>query len=614
MPANRLAPTASKLAALAIVLCAGGVVVAAIFDMTKRDFKLPGTQLLEIPANTIQPSTSCTICHSEFDEVNDPGATWKGSLMGQAGRDPLFFAQMTNANQDVANVGTFCLRCHVPMTYVTNHAAPDASQLDAVDRDGVNCHFCHSMVDPIYRPGVSPPEDQAILAGLEYGPPQYYGNAMFVLDPLGRRRGARADAQPMHELLHAGFTSSGNMCGTCHEVGNVAIDRQADGTYRYNALDEPTPDTNPANQFPLERTFSEWRLSAFANGGVDMQGRFGGLGGGVVSSCQDCHMPRYEGQACAWGPSRPDTRRHDFAGASAQVMDIIAQYTQNDPAVDQAALAQGRARSVEMLRRAADLSLTHGENSVTVRVTNQSGHKLPTGHIEGRRVWVNLRYFDAQGALIGEHGHYNDATAELDTTSTTVYEMHVGLSAYASGLTGLPAGRTGHMSLADTIEKDNRIPPRGFLNSAFEAAGAPVVDAAYADGQHWHDTTFPVPAGAVSAQAYLYYQSTPKEYIEELRHNNHTDNWGELLHSLWTQTGRGAPVEMAAATLELGPLCDPDVNQDGNVDQDDIAYLINVIGGGDNPTGIDPDFNSDGNADQDDVSTLVDVVAGGGCP
>lgn len=64
----------------------------------------------------------------------------------------------------------------------------------------------------------------------------------------------------------------------------------------------------------------------------------------------------------------------------------------------------------------------------------------------------------------------------------------------------------------------------------------------------------------------------------------------------------------------LPPACDPDLNQDGNADQDDVSYLVNVIGGGDNPTGIDPDFNLDGNADQDDLSALIDVVAGGTCP
>jgi hypothetical protein len=60
--------------------------------------------------------------------------------------------------------------------------------------------------------------------------------------------------------------------------------------------------------------------------------------------------------------------------------------------------------------------------------------------------------------------------------------------------------------------------------------------------------------------------------------------------------------------------CCPDVNQDGNADQDDVTYLINVISGGDNPTGIDPDFNRDGNADQDDIAALINVVAGGDCP
>ncbi|GEM_PF-4203072 len=62
------------------------------------------------------------------------------------------------------------------------------------------------------------------------------------------------------------------------------------------------------------------------------------------------------------------------------------------------------------------------------------------------------------------------------------------------------------------------------------------------------------------------------------------------------------------------PPCDPDFNQDGNVDQDDVVYLINVIGGGENPTERDPDFNQDGNVDQDDVTALINAVGGGGCP
>lgn len=54
-----------------------------------------------------------------------------------------------------------------------------------------------------------------------------------------------------------------------------------------------------------------------------------------------------------------------------------------------------------------------------------------------------------------------------------------------------------------------------------------------------------------------------------------------------------------------------DLNGDGNADQQDVDYLINVISGGDNPNSIDPDFNHDGNADQADIDDLIRALAGG---
>jgi hypothetical protein len=66
--------------------------------------------------------------------------------------------------------------------------------------------------------------------------------------------------------------------------------------------------------------------------------------------------------------------------------------------------------------------------------------------------------------------------------------------------------------------------------------------------------------------------------------------------------------------IGTGNTCDPDMNQDGNADQGDVDYLINVVAGGPNDTGIDPDFNQDGNVDQGDVDALLNVVAGGACP
>ncbi len=60
--------------------------------------------------------------------------------------------------------------------------------------------------------------------------------------------------------------------------------------------------------------------------------------------------------------------------------------------------------------------------------------------------------------------------------------------------------------------------------------------------------------------------------------------------------------------------CDPDFNQDGNVDQDDIACLAQVVAGDPSCSDSDPDFNGDGNVDQDDIDALSQVVGGAPCP
>ncbi|MBI1190557.1 MAG: hypothetical protein GC200_07780 [Tepidisphaera sp.] len=73
-------------------------------------------------------------------------------------------------------------------------------------------------------------------------------------------------------------------------------------------------------------------------------------------------------------------------------------------------------------------------------------------------------------------------------------------------------------------------------------------------------------------------------------------------------------IHLQGACFVGGAACDPDVNQDGVADQGDVDYLINVIAGGENPTGINPDFNQDGVADQGDIDALINVVAGGPCP
>ncbi len=63
-----------------------------------------------------------------------------------------------------------------------------------------------------------------------------------------------------------------------------------------------------------------------------------------------------------------------------------------------------------------------------------------------------------------------------------------------------------------------------------------------------------------------------------------------------------------------GTGCDPDYTGDGNVDQDDIACLAQIVAGDRSCSLSDPDFNGDGNVDQDDIDVLAQVVAGAECP
>jgi hypothetical protein len=516
-------------------------------DAIAAVFHVPGTQYGDVAPGSLWPPSYCGDCHGTG--TNGPYDGWKGSLMANAGRDPLFLAQLTTANQDAPGVGYYCQRCHMPVSAITGDAFdPTGHSLSNADREGVTCHFCHRLVDP---GGQSPVRDDDFTLEQLARRPNAYGNAMFVLDPNNLERGPFPEGSPCHDALPSDFFERSDLCGTCHDVGNVTLSKQADGTYAFAGLDAPAPNADPDGQFPLERTYGEWKASAFAVGPVDVGGTFGGLLG-AVSTCEDCHMPDAPGIACEIVGARSALGIHEFAGAADWVLGLIESFAAGDPtALPVSALEQGRANARSMLQRAATLSVTQVGSSVRVRVTNASGHKLPTGHIEGRRVVVAVQMMDAQGKVLSTFGQFDASTGAFDATGTMVFEMKVGLSAAAAARTGLPPGVTTHMSLADTIVLDSRIPPRGFTNAALNAVGAPVVGVTYPDGQNWAEMDYPVPQGAVHATAKLYYQVVTPEYIEALRNGNHTDDRGQTLYALWQAADLSASVLMASADVAL---------------------------------------------------------------
>lgn len=536
-----------------------------IAPTTLRDFKQPGTQPLG--GGQYVDHTACTTCHGGYNISVEPGYNWQGSMMAQAGRDPLFFACLAVANQDAPSSGDLCLRCHNSFGWLGGKSTPTtgAQMTTAVDRDGVSCDFCHRVVDPIYKAGESPVEDQPILTALQPSHvPTGYANGQFVVDPMSQKRGPFADAAAPHTFLVSSVHLKSDFCGTCHDVSNPVFSRVSGSDYAPGALDQaPGPVTSDAFM-PLERTYSEWKNSAFVSG-VVAPDFAGNKAGGIVSTCQDCHMRAVTGTGCndPLAPLRADLPLHDMTGGNAWLPSIIAGL--NPTEVSAASATAAVSRSIAMLQKAAAMDLawtTAGDSfQAVVTVTNRTGHKLPTGYPEGRRMWLHVVARDAGGAIVYQSGAYDPATGVLThDPEAAIYEAELGISPALAAALGAPAGPSFHFALNDTLYKDNRIPPQGFTNAAFAAFGGapvdpdrPAVVPRYADGQHSDARTFGLPSTAKSVYVELLYQTTSKEYVEFLRDQNTTDTAGQTMYGVWTGNGRSWPVVMQTDSLALNP-------------------------------------------------------------
>jgi hypothetical protein len=248
---------------------------------------------------------------------------------------------------------------------------------------------------------------------------------------------------------------------------------------------------------------------------------------------------------------------------------VYDQYGQNESGIAPPAIDVNQVRTQNMLRNASDMQAEQLGAQLKVRVINYSGHKLPTGYPEGRRMWINVQFYDAAYKLLAERGGYDFAIATLSAGDTKVYDAKFGIDESIATATGLPPGQTSHLVLNNVILHDNRIPPIGFSNATFSAVRAAPVNYTYADGQYWDDTLYTIPTGAEHAVVTLYYQTTSKEYIEFLRDTNVTNSAGQNAYDLWNGRGMSAPVDMDMIQLPLAALHAGDVNHDGVVNMAD---------------------------------------------
>ena len=514
---------------------------------TLRDVDLPGTQPFEGPV-LADPDDNCATCHGNYDTAVEPWANWRGSMMAQSARDPLFLACLAVAEQDAPAVGDLCIRCHSPRGWLAGRSLDTSGEsLTAEDRQGISCDFCHKLVDWNYVDGVSPAEDAGILADLDDVPTQYT-SGQYVMAPTAPKRGPYADALDTgHPVLESNFHRSSELCGTCHDVSNPAFSKVGEDDYAPNEFDAAHPTMDQSQMGPVERTYSEWKASDFAAGGVDLPQY-----GGVVETCQDCHMRDVTGVGAndPDAPVRTDLPLHDMTGGNTFVQDMIADAYPDE--VDVAQLEASKIRAQETLEKAIQLDVTAADDGVDVRITNDTGHKLPTGYPEGRRIFIQVEGRNTDGDVVFTSGAFDFTSGDLTyDDQIKIYEIKPGFSPALGEALNLPAGPSFHFVLNDSTYKDNRIPPRGFTNQAFQDLQMPPVAATYADGQYWDDTHYVLPAGTATATVRVYYQAVSKEYILFLRDENTTNTAGDDLYALWDANGRGAPALMAEATVDV---------------------------------------------------------------
>lgn len=628
------------------------------------DVQMPGTQPGEVlspitpgsPVSSrlsLDPAKQCSFCHAKYNTATEPEHNWSGSMMSHAVRDPLFWGTLAVAEQDFDGSGDLCLRCHASSAWLAGRSVPtDGSALTKHDVNGIECDTCHRMTNPngLEHKGVQNPP---FIANSETSNPEgYYGSAQYVMWGSNDKMGPFSNAVAKHPSLKSNFHRSPDFCGTCHDVSNPVT---GDLAHNNGAQFPLAPGTfsgipgaqvygkaafnNPPYAYGIvERTYSEFKASLWPTTSVANYSKLpADLKAGAIKAaydasastsykyedgttkyfiCQSCHLKPTTGEASNKLHNSPKTRKdmpvHDLTGGNYWTPEAI-KYMSNQgtlrvggplTAEQVTAIDAGIVRAKANLTQAAKLTVS----SNTLKVINLTGHKLISGYPEGRRMWLNMKWYDANNNLLREDGTYGDIAVKIDGqnrtvrslldlsgTNTRIYEVHGSITQkWATQLLGwgtdptmpvsydrltgavthtlgdvarLPIGsheESFHFVLNNHVAKDNRIPPYGMkyteakkrnaLPIPFCQYGCPSATGTF---QYYDTLTLSPPTGAKTATISLMYQPTSWEYIQFLyqankRTNSFLQNEGVNLLDAWLNTGMAEPYAMASVTWTAG--------------------------------------------------------------
>jgi hypothetical protein len=466
------------------------------------------------------------------------------------------------------------------------------------------------------------------------------GSGMESLFDGNAELGPYSDAAAKHQFLQSEFHRDVDYCGTCHDVSNPAVgdlahnngaQLTADSVVTSGIPGAPVDGKAAFNNFPyqygiVERTYSEYSsgllsktlVSNYASLPSDLkagaiEAAFDSAGGNYADgttryfSCQTCHVPAVTGLGCnkTGVPVRTDLPLHDMTGGNYWVPDAILYQNSQDTlrlgggltALQISAINAGKTRAQQQLDLAASLSVSGN----SLRITNLTAHKLISGYPEGRRMWLNIQWYDSGNTLLREDGHYDvvasvngtpvKSIVNLDDPNTKIYETHYGMTQeWASQLLGLGYSsdlplsfdrvsgavdytlgqlasqtpgtyhETFHFVLNNTVAKDNRIPPYGMsYEEARKRNALPVPATQYGSPgpggtyDYWDKITLNPPASAAYATIDLLYQPTSWEYVQflylanSLDGSDFLDQEGVNLLNAWLNTGMAQPYVMASA-------------------------------------------------------------------